>query len=188
MSRTGSKGSASTMVALTAGGAVFVLVSAAFGQGVQGPNTFQGGTGGPNVNPAGTPIYMNKGGTNPAGAVDAFNKAGTNPAGAVDAFHKGDPRFGTTAPGGAGLLTGPKSLQAAPPASPTKAAGAEPPPSPSKGVGATNPGAAASPRDAASTPAGPRAAGYLKSPTKGDPKDKIGDIKGVGSCATGKVC
>jgi hypothetical protein len=184
MSKTSSKGSAGTMLALTAGGAVLVLVSAALGQGVQGPNTFQGGTGGPSVNPAGTPIYMNKGAPNPAG-----------PTG--DTFHKGDPRLGTTAPGGAGFLTGPKVLQAAPPASPSKATGAEPPPSPGKATGMGNFESKQSGN--ASVPVGPRAAGYLKSPTKGDPKAKIGDIKGkikgevIGedgarSCATGKAC
>jgi hypothetical protein len=174
MSKTSSKGSAGTMLALTAGGAVFVLVSAALAQGVQGPNTFQGGTGGV------TPGTLQPGAA--AGALNAYSK-----------------------PGAAGIIA-PDSFKAAPPASPLKAVGAEPPPSPGKGT--------------ASTKVGPQGAGYLKSPSKGDPKAKIGDIKGakiigeeglvsprdpalkskanvkgqiigedgLRSCATGKVC
>jgi hypothetical protein len=41
-------------------------------------------------------------------------------------------------------------------------------------------------------PVGPRAAGYLKSPIKGDPKAKLDDKvigeDGARTCATGKVC
>ena len=155
MANTGARNSTSTVIALAAGGTISLLVSAALGQGVQGPNTFQGGTGGvvpTGVNPSGS--LINNSGANPAGALNAYNKGAITP---IDLQ------------GGA--------LKAAPPASPTKAVGAEPPPSPAK-----------SPRDAASVPVGPRGAAYLKSPTKGDPKAKLGDIKGVSSCATGKVC
>lgn len=162
MARTGARNSTSTVAALAAGGTILLLVGAALGQGVQGPNTFQGGTGGvapTGVNPPGS--LINNSGANPAGALNAYNKGGVAP---ID------------------LQSG--AMKAAPPASPTKAVGAEPPPSPAKGVGAQGANTF-SPRDAASTPT-PRKAG-----TKdkiGDIKAKIGDIKGVGSakdCATG---
>jgi hypothetical protein len=69
--------------------------------------------------------------------------------------------------------------------------GAAPPASPTKATGAMNPDQSKSSGGGTSVP-GPRAAGYMKSPTKGDPKAKLGDIKGeigaTGSCATGKAC
>jgi hypothetical protein len=96
----------------------------------------------------------------PAGAVDTFNK-GPGAAGAVDAFNKG--------PGAAGFIWFNKGGP--------NPAGAEPPPSPAKGVGT---------QDAANMQVGPRAAGYLKSGTTGDPGNPP---PGIRSCATGQhVC
>ena len=116
MSKTRSKYSSNTLVTLSACGALFAVAGAALGQGVQGPNTFQGGTGGI---PPGN-LQTGK----PAGAVDTFNK-GPGTAGAVDTFNKG-----TT--GAAGFIWFNKGGP--------NPAGAEPPPSPSKGAGA-NPAA-----------------------------------------------
>ena len=148
--------SSAKLVALIGVGSA-LIVGTALGQGVQGPNTntvapntLQPGGGAGVIAPQLTP--------SPAAGVKGEVK-GT--AGAVDTFNKG-----TT--GAAGFIwfnKGPSAVGAAPPASPTKAVGAEPPPSPGKGT--------------ASTKVGPQGAGYLKSPSKGDPKAKIGDIKGA---------
>jgi hypothetical protein len=167
MSKTSSKGSAGTMVALTAGGAIFVLVSAALAQGVQPPAVQAGPGAGPHTT------------LQPGGAAGVIAPQFTPPPGAGV---KGELK-------GAGVI--------APQFVPSPGAGtgvfkAEPPPSPSKSTGATNPGPLKSPRDAASMPVGPRGAAYLKSPIKGDPKAKLGDKvigeDGARICATGKAC
>jgi hypothetical protein len=181
MSKTSSRNSPGTVIALAAGGVALALVSGALAQGIQPPAVQAGPGAGPHT--GGTLLPGNTKIPGAGGAVDTFNK-GTGAGGAVDTFNKGTTGaagfiwFNKGGPGAAGAVDAFNKGN--------KAAGAEPPPSPSKG--ATNPGAAASPRDAASMPVGPRAAGYLKSPTKGDPKAKLGDIKGESFCATGKVC
>jgi hypothetical protein len=187
MSKTSSRNSPGTVIALAAGGVALALVSGALAQGIQPPAVQAGPGAGPHT--GGTLLPGNTKIPGAGGAVDTFNK-GTGAGGAVDTFNKGTTGaagfiwFNKGGPGAAGAVDAFNKGN--------KAAGAEPPPSPAKGVGTSNPGAAASPRDAASVPVGPRAAGYLKSPIKGDPKAKLGDKvigeDGARTCATGKVC
>jgi hypothetical protein len=152
--------SSAKLVALIGVGSA-LIVGTALGQGVQGPNT---NTVTPNT-------------LQPGGAAGVIAPQLTPSPGAGV---KGELK-------GAGVI--------APQLLPSSGGGfkAEPPPSPSKAAGANpaamgnfenkNPAAMGNfeskQSGKASVPVGPRAAGYLKSPSKGDPKAKIGDIKGA---------